>query len=271
MTPMLRVLAAEDKGFHVPTVTHLFGWEPLFSFSVAGFTFHVTTLMLVMLATTALLSVLFVSAFSRARVVPTGLQNVMEAGIGFVRENIVLPTIGPEGDKWLPYLTTLFFFVFGLNFLEVVPVIQFPVTSHMAFPALLAMITWVTYNFVGIREQGFIGYFRGMLFPPGVPKPIYLILTPVEFLSTLVFRPVTLAVRLFANMMAGHVMLTIFFLASAYFLWGSDALLLKPLAVGPIVLSIVLVGFEVFVGAIQAFIFTILTAVYIAGASHPEH
>jgi F-type H+-transporting ATPase subunit a len=109
------------------------------------------------------------------------------------------------------------------------------------------------------------------MFPPGVPKPLYVILTPIELASKFVFRPITLAVRLFANMMAGHVMLTIFFLASAYFLYIGQSPILKVMSPFPIVLGIVLTGFELVIGLIQAFIITILTAVYIDEALHPAH
>lgn len=263
--------AAAGEGFHVPPVTHLFTWAPIASFDLAGITFEITALTIIMWSVTALLMVLFVSAFRRAQVVPTGLQNVMESGVGFVRENIVLPVIGPDGERWMAFLTTMFFFTFAMNFMEVIPGIQFPITSRMALPAFMAALSWIIFNVVGIRSQGLGGYFKGMLFPPGVPKPIYLILTPIEFFSTLIVRPITLAVRLFANMMAGHVMLTIFFLATGYFLYRADSLFLKILTPFPFALSVILIGFEIFVGAIQAFIITILTAVYIAGASHPEH
>jgi len=225
-----------------------------------------------MFALSFLIAFLFVGAFARPKVVPTGLQNAMEVAVEGVRENIVAPTIGvADGEKWMPFLTSMFFFVFALNFMEVVPGVQFPISSRMAIPALLAGLAWLIFNFVGIRSQGFFRYFKGMLFPPGVPKPIYVILTPIEFFSTLIVRPLTLAVRLFANMMAGHVMLTIFFLASAYFLYVSDSLFLRVISPAPILLGIILVVFEMFIGLIQAFIITILTAVYIGGALHPEH
>lgn len=267
----LLAAAAQGEGFHVPPVEELFGWKPFTTFAVGGITFRVTFLVIVMFATTLLLMLLFMAAFSRPKIVPTGLQNALEAGVGFVREQIMMPTLGPGGEHYLPLLTTMFFFILSLNLLEIVPPVNFPVTSRMAFPAFLAIMTYVIFNAVGIHNQGFFGYFKGMLFPPGVPKPIYVILTPVEFMSTLIFRPLTLAVRLLANMMAGHVMLTVFFLASAYFLYRADSIFLRIVSPFPIILSVVLVGFELFIGAIQAFIFTILTAVYIAGAQHPEH
>jgi F-type H+-transporting ATPase subunit a len=136
----------------------------------------------------------------------------------------------------------------------------------MALPAFLAILVWVVFNFVGIKHQGLGGYFKSMLFPPGVPKALYILVTPIELVSTLIVRPLSLAVRLFANMLAGHLLLVSFaVIATALF---------KATVVGaalPGALLIALTGFEVLVAVLQAFIFTILAAVYIGGAMHPEH
>ena len=261
----------QAPGFHVPEISHLFTFKPFFSFQLGGITMHFTFITLVMFVLSIALTSLFIAAFRRPAVIPGKLQNAMEASVDAIRENIVIQTIGPDGERFLPYLTALFFFVFAMNFMEIVPPVSFPISSRMAIPVLFSLIAYVTFNYIGIRTQGPIRYFKEIMFPPGVPKGIYVILTPVEFFSTFVFRPITLAVRLFANMMAGHVMLTIFFLASAYFLYISDSLFLKVISPFPIALSIVLTGFELVIGLIQAFIITILTAVYIDGAIHPAH
>ena len=261
---------AKAPGFHVPPVTELFAFAPIFTFRIGGLEFKVTFVTFVMYFLTALVGVLFLAAFRRPAIIPGKLQNVMEAGVDAIRENIVLPTIGPEGDRFLPLLTAMFFFVFTLNFMEVVPLIQFPVSSHMAIPFFLAVISYVLFIGVGIKRQG-LRYFKDAIIIPGVPKAILPLLILIEFVSKFVFRPITLAVRLFANMMAGHVMLTIFFLATAYFLYRADSLFLHVMFVGPLVLSIILIGFEMFIALIQAFIFTILTAVYIDESMHPAH
>jgi F-type H+-transporting ATPase subunit a len=249
----------------------MFTFKPFFSFQVGGITMHFTFITLVMFLLTFLLAGLFLAAFRRPAVIPGKLQNTMEAGVDAIRENIVIQTIGPDGERFLPYLTSLFFFVFAMNFMEIVPPVSFPLSSRMAIPVLFSVIAYLMFNYLGIRKQGFLHYFEEIMFPPGVPKGIYVILTPVEFFSTFVFRPITLAVRLFANMMAGHVMLTIFFLASGYFLYRADSLFLKIISPAPILLSVILTGFELVIGLIQAFIITILTAVYIDGAIHPAH
>jgi F-type H+-transporting ATPase subunit a len=265
------MILAQAPGFHVPEITHLFTFRPFFSFQVGGITMNVTFITLVMFALTFIIGAIFVVGLRRPAVVPGKLQNAVEAGVDAVRENIVFPILGAEGERYMPYLTALFFFVFAMNFMEIVPVVQFPISSRMAIPVLFSALAYLMFNYLGIRKQGFFGYFKGIMFPPGVPKVLYVLLTPIEIMSTLIFRPITLAVRLFANMMAGHVMLTIFFLASGYFLYRADSILLKIFSPGPIALAIVLTGFELFIGLIQAFIITILTAVYIDGAIHPAH
>lgn len=264
------MILAARPGFHLPEVTELFSFRPFMTFSVGGIMFDVTFPVVLLFALSFLVSAIFVAAFRSPSVVPSGLQNGVEAAVDALRENVVLPTIGPDGDRWMPFLVSLFFFVLPLNYMGIVPLVQFPISSRIAIPAFLALISCLIFNAVGIRTQGFVGYFRGMLFPPGVPKWVYALLTPIEFFSTIVVRPLTLAIRLMANMMAGHVMLTILFLATGYFLYRGDRMLavLAPFSFG---LALFVFVLEVLIAFIQAFIFTILTAVYIGGALHPEH
>lgn len=270
---MSALLLAKEAGpgFHIPEVTHLFTFRPFASFAVGGVEFRITYITVVMFGLSLLLFAVFAGAFASPKLVPRGLQNVVEAGVDLVRSQIAAPVLGPDADRWLPYLTALFFFVFSLNVMEIVPFWNFPITSRMAIPAVLSALTYLIFNVVGIAKNGFLRYMKANLFPPGVPKGIYVILTPIELASTFVFRPLTLAVRLFANMMAGHVLLTIVFLSSAYFLYRSTTLFFRPIGVITLILGLLVVVFVLMVGVIQAFIITMLTAVYIQGASHPEH
>jgi F-type H+-transporting ATPase subunit a len=177
-----------------------------------------------------------------------------------------METIGPEGKKYMPFLTTMFFFILFSNIFEVIPGIQFPANSRMAIPITLALVVWLIYNFVGIRSQGLFGYFKNSLFPPGVPKALYLIVTPIELVSTFVVRPFSLAIRLWANMVAGHLLLVTFAILTQT-LWDNGYIG----AVAPFSMLILMTGFEILVSVLQAFIFTILTAVYIGGSMHAEH
>ncbi len=211
--------------------------------------------------------VLFLLAASRSALVPRGVRNFVESIVDFVREQIALQVIGREGLPWVPFLTAMFSFIFVANIFGVIPGFQYPVNSRMAIPAFMAALVWVLFIAAGIRYQG-LSYFKSVLFPPGVPKPVYIILTPIELVSTFLVRPLTLSVRLLANMMAGHLLLTIFFLGTAYLLAQPITI---PFGVAAFAFSIGLIAFEILVAVLQAYIFTILTAVYLAGAIHPEH
>lgn len=252
--------------FEAPTIGELFEFRAIFT--VAGL--EVTFPTLVMFGMTLLIIVFFWRAFSKPKLVPTGLQNVAEAGVlDFIRDQIAVSVIGPEGAAWLPFLTAMFFWIFLNNFMSIFPVIQFPVTSRMAYPATLAILVWFIYNGVGIKQQGFFKYFKNIMFPPGVPLIIKPLLAVIELFSTVIVRPITLSVRLFANMVAGHLILGVLFVGSSVFIAGGA--LGKVGYVAPFGLSIILMGLELFVIFMQAFIFTILTAVYISGALHPDH
>lgn len=251
--------------FEPPTPEHLFELEPIWRVFDR---FDITFITLVMFIISAGLLLFFWRALSKRRVVPTGSQNVAESWIELVENQIVLPVIGPDGRGWTPFLVMMFFWVFFNNITGIIPGIQMPVTSRMAYPVMLSMLVWLIYNGIGIKSQGFFKYLKSVLFMPGVPKVMYVLLTPIEFFSTIVVRPFTLALRLAANMIAGHMLLAVLFIGTAVFIEsgiGRVAFVL-PLAFGTI-----MTGFEVFVAGMQAFIITILSAVFIAGAANPEH
>ena len=154
-----------------------------------------------------------------------------------------------------------------MNLMEIIPVAQYPPMSQIAFPAALMLMVYGTYTYLGIKHQGLGGYFRNMI-PRGVPPGILVILAPVEILQYVLVRPFTLAIRLFANMFAGHLLLLIFTLATWYLLSLSISLLFS---VTSFILTIVITAFELLIQALQAFIFTILTAQYIGGSLEAGH
>ena len=202
-------------------------------------------------------------------VAPTGVRNVAESGVEFIEDQIVMQTMGKEGLGWTPFLLTLFIFVYLCNLPEVLPILQFPATARMAIPLFLAIVVWVTYNVVGFKHNG-IKYLTGMLWPHNVPVAMRPLVGLIEFLSSIILRPFSLAVRLFANMLAGHMLLVTFALLTNALLFAeTKQWLLKPMAVLPFFMLLFLTAFEVLVGLLQAYIFTILTAVYI-GARHPS-
>ncbi|MBA3431875.1 MAG: F0F1 ATP synthase subunit A [Actinobacteria bacterium] len=254
-------------------VEELFFWDPI---ALEGTPFEINRVVLLMFVASILCMAFFLIGSRRQERTPRGIQLLAEQAYFFVRNNIAIDVIGQEGIKFAPYLAALFYFIFFANLLEIVPGINFPVTSRMAIPAFLAALTYVIFIFLGFRRRGF-RYLTETLFPPGVPKPIYILLAPIEFFSTFVIRPLTLAIRLLANMMAGHVLLTIFFLFTNTFLLGAfDGGLMNivggiPLGIVTLVVACVLLIFEMLVISIQAFIFTLLTAFYIAEALHGAH
>jgi F-type H+-transporting ATPase subunit a len=245
-----------------PPIGELVDWK---KFGPLGFN---KTALISILALVIPLALFFAAARKKA-LVPTGVQNLAESIIDFITDGIILQTMGPDGMQFLPFLTAMFCFIFVANIFEVIPLIQFPANARMANPMMLALIVWVLYNFMGFKRQG-VGYLKTSLFPPGVPKALYLLVTPIEFLSTFLVRPFSLAVRLFANMLAGHLLLVTFAVLTDTLLLAK-AVYLKPIFILPAAMDVGVTGFEVLVAVLQAFIFTILTAVYLGGAMHPEH
>lgn len=273
----LLLAAASDGGFpdELP-LRELFEFPAFLFEDSALFAFN-RTAMLYLLA--ALITCgLMLAAFNRnSKIVPGRFQGAMEGLVDIVRTNIVPQAIGPDGKKFIPLLTSIFLFIFVNNFFEIMPFVNFPSTGRMAVPALLAVMSLTMFIAVGIKAQG-PKYFLNAVKPPGVPAPILILIIPIEIISTFIVRPLTLAVRLFANMMAGHILLAVVFLASNAFLIDfhdltSPAFNVRGFPIGLVALAgaVALVAFELLVSFLQAYIFTILTAVYIGGSLHPDH
>jgi F-type H+-transporting ATPase subunit a len=265
---VVSILAATrpPEPFDAPGL-ELFQPPCLAEWDALGIHFCVDRGILYMFLAAGIVIALFAVAAAQGGLIPRGVRNLVESVVDFVREEIAVQVIGQEGRPWVPFLTSMFSFILVGNLFGIIPGIQFPVNGRIAIPAFLAVLVWVLFNVVGIRAQG-MAYFKTALFPPGVPKGMYILLTPIELVSTFILRPFTLAVRLLANMMAGHLILSIFFLGTAYLLAKPSTI---PFAVPAFALAIGLTAFELLVAVLQAYIFTILTAVYIAGAVHPEH
>ncbi|MBB5777861.1 F0F1 ATP synthase subunit A [Nonomuraea jabiensis] len=263
----LTVLAPPEDQFRAPSPDELFNsFTPI----IPGVDWFTKPVLLAILS--AILVIGFCWAgFANPKVVPKGVQNVAEYGYMFVRDQVARPFLGKDADRWMGLLLTLFFLVFIWNIMGVIPVLQFPVASHIAFPAVLAGSIYVLKVYLGMKHQGPIGYFKNMMFPPGLPKPIYLLLSPIEFLSNLIIAPFTHAVRLFANMFAGHMLLAFFSMVGFWFLFEK----LTPLGAGVgvigVVMTIIFTAFEMFIQFLQAFLFAMLASMYIGGSLHAEH
>ncbi|WP_328309664.1 F0F1 ATP synthase subunit A [Actinomycetospora sp. NBC_00405] len=213
----------------------------------------------------------FAIATKAPAIVPGRMQFLAEKFQGLVRDQIARDNIGPEFRKYVPYLVALFAFLLVNNVFGIFPFIQFPTFSHPGMAYALAAVTWVIFNYVGLRKQGFVGYIKLQTWPPGVPWAVRIILTPIEFISNFILRPVTLSLRLFGNMLAGHLLLLVFIFGGEYMLTVADDLVLNVLSPFAFLFAIVMTFFEAFIQVVQAYIFTILTASYIGASLADEH
>ena len=240
------------------------------SFKLFGFDTCFNFIIMLVVLTTIIVVTLFYLSLRRPAVVPGKFQLLAELGVDFVRENVAVPMLGQDAAKFMPLLASFFFFILIANLFEVLPGFSLSPNSRLAFPFVLAMVSWVTYNAVGIKRHGFFGYLRHTCIIPAAPGWLrYSLLMVIEFVSNIIVRPITLTVRLWANFLAGHFLLAIFFLGTLFFLETGPKTWLLAAFTYP--LAIVLVGFEIFVAALQAFIFAVLSASYIGQAMAEEH
>jgi F-type H+-transporting ATPase subunit a len=230
--------------------------------------YWVTKITVLVWVAVAALIIFFLVSYRKPQLVPTKKQWLAESIYGFVRNNIAIEMIGPRGVQFAPYLTTLFCFILLNNLFGIVPFIQISPNSHIAFPAILAVISYVMFIYVGIRHHGFVKYWKHALIPPA-PWFILPLLIPIEFFSTFMVRPFSLAVRLFANMFAGHMLLLVFTLGG--FAMISANVWFVPFTIVSWVMTIALTFLEFLVIVLQAYVFTVLTASYVQGAVADEH
>ncbi len=206
------------------------------------------------------------------KVVPTKFGVMSGSIVDFVRNDIAKGVIGAaDGAKYTPYLLTLFLFILVGNLFEITPLINFPITSRMAIPGFLSATTWVLFVFLGFKKNG-LRYFTDIVWPKAVPVALRPLVGLIELVSTFLLRPVTLAVRLFANLVAGHLMLTLLLLSGYTFLASAGDIGFRALIGVPwYVLGLGIWLFELLVAVLQAYIFTLLSAVYIESSLHPAH
>jgi F-type H+-transporting ATPase subunit a len=240
-----------------------FNFKPLFSIG----SFHFTKPELIAILCAVAVIVFFWLAFAKPKVIPGKFQSLAEMGVLLVRDQIIRPALGRRGDQYLSLIVSMFFFIFLMNLMELIPVFQFPSMSRIGFVVPLVAFVYVLYIYLGFKNQGAWGYISNM-WPRGVPWPVYIILIPVELLRFFVIQPFTLGIRLFANMFAGHLLLSIFMVATWYLASLGIGLLF---AVGSAAMVVFVFVLELLVDVLQAFIFTTLTAVYIASSLEAQH
>lgn len=245
-----------------PPINEILRWRDLFP------TFNKVALIAVAASLISIV-IFLLAARADAMKAPKGARNLAETIVEFIENQIIMPTMGKHGMGWTPFLLSLFVFIYLCNLPGIIPVLYMPATARIAIPAFLAILVWLIFIGVGFKHQG-PAYIKNSLFPPGVPGPLYILVAPIEFISTFLVRPFSLTVRLFANLLAGHILLVTFSLLTEELVQG-DSWVLKPVGVLPFFMLMFITAFEVLVGFLQAYIFTILAAVYIGGAAHPEH
>ena len=205
------------------------------------------------------------------KLVPSKGKFIGEAAYFFVRNSFARDMIGHVFPRYLPFLIALFSFVLVNNLWGVFPLTLLPTASHVGWAYGLAIMVWLLYNGVGIAKHGPLGYLKHTVLPSGVPVFMWPIIIPLEFFSNIIVRPMTLSLRLFANMFAGHLLVLVFVLGGEFLLLHTDSLVNKLAGVVAWIFSMAIFGLEIFVQALQAFIFTVLTANYIASAAAEEH
>jgi F-type H+-transporting ATPase subunit a len=255
-------------GFPAPGA-EIFLFDEIAKFTIGNLEFHINKVTILLFLVVVLICGFFLYAFRSPKLVPRGAQNVGEMAYLFIRDGIARDTIGKDGDRYVPFLFSFFFLVWLSNFMGIVPFAQIPVTSIFAIPVAFAVIVYITWVPLGVYTQGFGGFFKNLLVPPGVPKAMYILLVPLEFLSNLIVRPATHAIRLSANMFAGHLLIATFSIAAFYLFSASIVGIIGSAA--SFTVAVALTAFEVLIQALQAYIFTLLAAVYISGALHAEH
>ena len=252
-------------GFTPPTPADF--WQPL----IGDGAWAVTRSMIVIVLSVALIAALMNLAMKRMAVVPTKAQFAGEGIYNFVRNSIAIDVIGTrEFRPFLPLLLTQFLLILVNNLFGVVPFIQFPTFSRIGFAVAVTIVTYVVYHWVGVRRKGVAGYFKGLM-PSGIPGWIAPFVYLLELMTFFITRPLTLGMRLFANMFAGHMLLLVFILGGEFMLLHGANLFVNISSFGAFVMGIVMTFFEMLVQFLQAYVFVLLTALYIAGSLAEEH
>jgi len=270
--PVLPLASDDEPGgaeFQGPSIEEFFPEAILF----AGTPFELNRVLLIrLLAVVVIVAILWLGSRS-LKIIPSRAQAAFEFAVDFVRKGIVLDTLGEkDGKRFMPLLMTIFFLTLALNLTGTIPGLQIASTGLIGQAIILATISYVTFIYAGMRKHGF-RYFKNATVLPGVPLAISPIIAILEGLSTFIIRPVTLTLRLTMNMVAGHMLLALCFLATHFFFFTllADGNAFGLLGVGTVAFGIAFTVLEIFIAALQAYVFTILTAIYIQMALADEH
>ncbi|NYD55060.1 F0F1 ATP synthase subunit A [Microbacterium pseudoresistens] len=262
---MITRLASDGGEFHGPSMNDFF---PEILFEVAGIPVHRIHI-IQFLSVVAVVLILWLGT-RRMKVVPGRFQSLVEMGLDFVRTGIGHDLLGrKDGERFAPLLVTIFFMVLFMNITGIIPFLNMPGTAIIAVPLTLAVISYVTFIYAGMKKSP-LGFWKNSLFPAGVPWPVYIIVTPLEFISTFIIRPVTLTLRLMMNLVVGHMILVLCFSATWFFFFTAGGGW-AALGVGTLAFGGAFTIFEILVVVLQSYVFTVLTAIYIQLAVAEEH
>ncbi|ALE18612.1 F0F1 ATP synthase subunit A [Lawsonella clevelandensis] len=256
--------------FHAPSLGDFFP-DPIWLHDVAGGWFTIDRLMVVRLFVILLVAIFFGVAFHNPKLVPGKLQNAAEMVLDFVRTGIAEDILGKkEGKRFLPLITTTFVIVFFLNLPSVIPFLNISPNARIGMPLVMAIVGYIAFIYAGSRKYGFFKFMKSSVVIPNMPPVMHLIVVPIEFISTFILRPVTLTIRLMANMLSGHLILALIFGATNFFFWQLNGW--TALSAVTLVAAILFTLFELLVIFLQAYIFALLVAVYIDLSLHAsEH
>ncbi|GAA5156333.1 MULTISPECIES: F0F1 ATP synthase subunit A [Amycolatopsis] len=232
----------------------------------------VTKPMILVVLSVVIIAAFFLISSRKLKIVPGKGQFAVEYIYDFARNGIAREQIGSKDFRpFVPLILALFSFVLVNNIFGLVPILQFPTLSHFGFPLALSLfVVYPVYHYVGFKRHGFVGYLKHATVPPGAPLAIYFLLTPIEFLQKFVLNPLTLAIRVFAAMFAGHLILLVFTVAGEYLLLHASGPF-KPISVVSWAFAILMTFVEALIQVIQAYVFAVLSANYIGAALAEDH
>lgn len=255
-----------SEGFEKPSISDFLP-HPIF---FDGEIFAFNRIDLIRIVLTLFLLSFFVLVAKKAKLVPSKVQVVVEFIIDFVQKNIIDITLGRErGKQFFSMIFTIFITILCFNLGGIIPGLNMAATAGIGIPLVLALWTTIVYWKVGIAQQGLYGFLHHETFPSGLPFFIYPIFTPVELAQLFIIRPFSLTIRLFANMITGHILIGLCISATQYLLFDAAGVM-KPISFITFIACIFFVLFELFVACLQAYVFAILSATYIAGSFHQK-
>lgn len=260
----MRALWLAQGGEFVPPGAGDFDLPPIF--------LGITKPMLLAVLSVIIVAVFFLMASRRLKIVPSKFTFIAESVYDFGRNNIARDMIGSKDfAPYVPLIVTMFTFILVNNIFGIIPLIQFPTFAHIGFPLALSLfLVYPLWHYVGIRRHGFIGHIKHQLVPPGVPKPVLFLLVPVEAFVKFFMNPLTHAIRVFAAMFAGHLILIVFTLAGEFLLLEAGGVF-KPVSLVSWAFAIAMTFVEALIQVLQAFIFALLAANYIGAALTEDH